>query len=206
MRTPRQKRGQDTWDRLLDAAEELLADEGFEGFTLTAVSRRAGVSNGAIYWRVDSMESLYVAVHQRTVERLRHENAVFDEDPPWAGLGAAEVVTKAVHELSESFRRHTRILRTLILRSGSDPASSQRGATAVRDAAGRFTDRVAGALGAEGCPEPDVVAATIFRVAFGALVARITWPEQEAGPEISWERFVADLSEMASVYAERHVA
>jgi AcrR family transcriptional regulator len=206
VRTPRQKRGQDTWDRLLDAAEELLADEGYEGFTLTAVSGRAGVSNGAIYWRVDSMESLFVAVHERVVARLDAENAIYDEDAPWEGLCAAEVVDRAVHALSDGFRRHERVLRALILRTGSDRAASERGAVAVRDAAGRFTGRVARALAAEGCREPDVVAATIFRVAFGALTARITWPEQEAGPEISWERFVEDLCEMASVYAARHLA
>jgi len=205
VRTPRQKRGQDTWDRLLDAAEDLLAEQGFDGFTLTAVSRRAGVSNGAIYWRVDSMESLFAAVHERVIERLRRQDAVYDDDTRWAGLTATEVAGAAVHELSESFRRHRAILRALVLRTGSDPASAERGAAAVREASERFVSRVAGALAAEGCDEPDVVAATIFRVAFGALTARITWPEQEAGPRISWRRFVEDLREMASVYAERHL-
>jgi AcrR family transcriptional regulator len=164
------------------------------------------VSNGAIYWRVDSMDSLFTAVHERVIERLRRENAVYDDDAPWAGLPATAVVTAAVYELSESFRRHRAILRALILRTGSDPASSERGAAAVRQASALFVSRVARALAAERCDEPDVVAATIFRVAFGALTARITWPEQEAGPKISWKRFVDDLSEMASVYAERHLA
>jgi AcrR family transcriptional regulator len=205
VRTPRQKRGQDTWERLLDAAEQVLAEDGFDGFTLTAVSRRAGISNGAIYWRVDSMDSLFAAVHDRVIGRLREENAVYDDDRPWAGLTATEVAAAAVAELAGSFRRHRAILRALVLRSGSDPASSQRGAAAVREASERFVARVAAALAAAGCDEPDVVAATIFRVAFGALTYRISWPEQEAGPRISWKRFVADLGEMASAYAERHL-
>jgi hypothetical protein len=89
------------------------------------------------------------------------------------------------------------------LRAGSDEAAAQRGAAAVRAAQIGFIAHMAPRLASAGCAEPDVVAASIFRVAFGALVARITWPEQQAGPDIPWRRFVEDLGEMAAAYASR---
>lgn len=205
VRTPRQKRGKDTWERLLEAAEDLLAKKGPDGFTLTAVSEWAGVSNGAIYWRVDSIETLFVAVHRRVIERMVAENAIFDDDAAWEGLSATQVVTAAVRAQSEIFRRNAAILRALILRGGPDRGAAERGSAAVRHESERFTARVAAALAANGCREPDLVAATIFRVTYGSLLTRITWPEQEAHPKISWERFVGDLSEMACAYAERRL-
>ena len=49
IRPPLQRRSQESLERVLQAGFELLKEEGFEGFTLQTVSRRAGVSMGSIY-------------------------------------------------------------------------------------------------------------------------------------------------------------
>jgi AcrR family transcriptional regulator len=206
VRTPRQKRAQASWEKLLDAAEDLLADEGHAGFTAAALSRRSGISNGGIFWRVDSMDALFVAVHERMIERLATEQAAALADADrWSGLGLEAFVAEAVRVQAELFERHGPLLRTMVLRTGSDPVASERGAAAVREAGSGFIAHLAPRLAAEGCPEPEVVAATIFRTCFGALVSRITWPEQQGEPGVSWARFVDDVSEMAAAYAARHV-
>jgi AcrR family transcriptional regulator len=207
VRVPRQKRALASWERLLDAAEELLADDGHTAFTAAALSRRSGISNGGIFWRVDSMDALFVAVHTRFIERVGAEQAEALADAArWAGLDLEAYVAESVRVQAQPFEREGRLLRALVLRTGSDPVAAERGAAAVRAAGDAFVAHLAPRLGEAGCAEPEVVAATIFRVSFGALVSRITWPEQQGGPEIPWGRFVDDLCEMAAAYAARHTA
>ena len=133
VRVPRQKRAQASWEKLLDAAEDLLADEGHTGFTAAALSKRSGISNGGIFWRVDSMDALFVAVHQRMIDRLAAEqDAVLADEAHWAGLALEAYVAEAVRVQAALFERHGALLRTMVLRTGSDPVAAERGAAAVR--------------------------------------------------------------------------
>jgi AcrR family transcriptional regulator len=204
VRPPRQKRGQASLDRLLDAAEALLAEQGMDGFSIAALSQRSGLSNGAIYWRVDSLESLFVAVHERLIDRLRSEHYAYDDPARWTGLSVEEFVANAVRMEADIFRRHAAALRILALSTATDAAASARGTHAVRDTEHRFRDHVKPRLQADGCSDPAIIAITVFRVAFGALINRITWPDQQADPPIPWQRFVDDLCHMTSAYAADH--
>ncbi len=201
VRPPRQKRGQASLDRLLDAAEAVLADRGTEGFSIAALSERSGMSNGAIYWRVDSLETLFVAVHERLIDRLRGEHDAYDDPAPWRELSVEEFVSRAVRIESDIVRRHAGALRVIALSAATDPAASTRGTRAVRDTENRFRDHLQPRLIAAGCADAHLVATTIFRIAFGALINRVTWPDQQANPEIPWRRFVDDLCHMTSAYA-----
>jgi AcrR family transcriptional regulator len=57
-------------DRLLQAAREVLADEGLEGLTLRAIARRAGVSHGAPLRHFPTLASLLAALATEGFERL----------------------------------------------------------------------------------------------------------------------------------------
>jgi len=206
VRQPRQKRGQVSWERLLDAAEELLADAGLDGFTTAELSRRSGISNGAIYWRVSSMDALFVAVHERFLQRVAEEHAPLEDAGAWKDLAVEELVERAVRLEAAVFERHPGMLRALALRTATDPAAAERGAEGVRTAGARFAARVGGRLAEAGCDDADVVAASIFRTVFGTLIARVTWPEQQGEPEIPWARFVDDIATMAGAYATRACA
>jgi AcrR family transcriptional regulator len=206
VRAPRQKRAQASWAKLLDAAEELLADAGYDGFTVAALSRRSGMSNGGIFWRVESMDALFVAIHERLIGRLRSEQtAALAAADRRSGEALEPFVQETVRALAVLFKRHGRLLRPMVLRAGSDAAAAERGSAAVRESHAQFVAHMAPRLAAAGCRDPDIVGASIFRISFGALVARITWPDHQQLPHIPWERFVDDLAEMAAGYATRHV-
>jgi AcrR family transcriptional regulator len=197
VRTPRQKRGQASFERLLDVAEEVLAEEGYAGLTIAALRER-GISNGAIYWRVDSMESLFVAVHERFLKRVADEHDAYADPARWEGLDLAEFVVQSIRVEASVFERHAGFLRTLVLHAGVDEASNERGARAVREEARRFVDHVAPRLRDDGVAAPEATATTIFRVVFGALLTRVAWPEHQGGADLPWEDFVHQLCEMAA--------
>lgn len=108
---------------------------------------------------------------------------------------------QAVTQLASVFEHHTGLLRTLILRTGTDPDAAERGASAVRDTGSRMTGRISAAMAIAGRRDPELAAAMIFSTAFGALLSRITWPEQQPDPDVPWERFVSELSELCVAYA-----
>ena len=68
-------RRSDTHDRILDAALELFAEEGFLGTTISAVERKVGLAagTGSLYRHFASKEALLQAAVQREVERVMAE-------------------------------------------------------------------------------------------------------------------------------------
>ncbi len=172
-----------------------------EGLSVSALSERAGLSNGAIYWRFETIDALVQSVHQRIVERLQQEHAFYDHAARWQDLSAADLVAAAVREEADLFRRHADPLRVLVLASASNAALAARGADAVQWAERRFAEHVTPALAAAGASEPKFLAVVIFRVAYGAFAVRVIWPEQQREPEVPWESFVGAVADMA----HRHV-
>lgn len=74
-------------ERLLQAAREVVADDGLEGLTLRAIARRAGVSHGAPLRHFSSLASLLAAVGADGFARLI---ATVDDHLAEADADAAE--------------------------------------------------------------------------------------------------------------------
>src|SRR5215475_11693621 len=66
--SPPERRGEQTRERILDAAEALFADRGFEGAALRDVAARVGIRTPSLYNHFPSKEALYAAVLERVVE------------------------------------------------------------------------------------------------------------------------------------------
>src|SRR5690606_28170896 len=56
--TPVQQRGADRITQLLDAAAELIDDQGIDGLTTTAVAARSGSSVGVVYRYFPNIQAL----------------------------------------------------------------------------------------------------------------------------------------------------
>src|SRR5207237_189464 len=110
VRPPQQQRSRESFERVLEAAVDLLETEGYAGFTLAEVSRRARVSIGSIYARVSSKDDLFYAIHERVMAQIGVENEVFSDLTRWQGLPTRRLVMEAVRELAEPFRAHAEIL------------------------------------------------------------------------------------------------
>jgi len=62
-----------TKERILDAAEDLFAEQGFAGASLRAVTRTAGVNLAAVNYHFGSKEALFHAVVARCVAPVNQE-------------------------------------------------------------------------------------------------------------------------------------
>jgi len=61
------KRGQATRDRIVAAARQLFAEQGFDGTTTAAIAERAGVAEGTIFRHFASKRELLLATTVVTV-------------------------------------------------------------------------------------------------------------------------------------------
>lgn len=67
----RQKRGQVTYDALIDTAFKMLAEREFDDISVAELAQNAGYSVGAFYARFRSKDELFEAMVQRHVQNRR---------------------------------------------------------------------------------------------------------------------------------------
>src|SRR4029079_7251189 len=72
------RRGTRSREAVLDAAERLIAEHGYEGATVSARVREAGIPASSIYHYFGSKEGVLLAVMERGAERFFDELPVAD--------------------------------------------------------------------------------------------------------------------------------
>ena len=75
-----------TRNALLDAAQELMLDEGYAAVTTRRIATKAGVNSALVYYYFDSLDGLFIALVQRGAEHSmrRLTQALASEQPLWA--------------------------------------------------------------------------------------------------------------------------
>ena len=80
-RTPQQARSQQRVEEILQAASDLLIEEGYEGLTTSAIAKRAGISVGSLYQFFANKEAVLQALAERYLEKMALLNeTVFTPD------------------------------------------------------------------------------------------------------------------------------
>jgi AcrR family transcriptional regulator len=71
---------------LLDAAEQLMLEEGYAAVTSRRVAARAGLNAGLVYYYFGVMDDLFLAVFQRRAEWMlqRQSEALSSDQPLWS--------------------------------------------------------------------------------------------------------------------------
>ena len=80
--------GERSRERILDAAERLLAERGFSGTGIAAISRESGLPASSLYWFFTSKQDLAIAVIERAADRWLHSFETPAEDPSLRGFFA----------------------------------------------------------------------------------------------------------------------
>ena len=95
--------------RLLDAALAELREHGYEGTSLQAIARRAGLTKGAIYWSFRDKRDLFVALVEERIDAPVRELMAVTENAP-TDMATAPVVSEGVARL---VREHPELLVVL---------------------------------------------------------------------------------------------
>jgi AcrR family transcriptional regulator len=121
------RRGMRSRERVLDAAERVMAEEGFEATTLVRVVAESGIPESSVYHYYGSKDGILLAVMERGADRF------FAGLPdPDRRLGSArehlgQVVSAAVERLQE----HPSFLRLLIVFAIQPPRTNNGEVAAV---------------------------------------------------------------------------
>ena len=121
VRPPQQARSQETLVRILDAAEALVAEKGFEDTPVAEIARRAGSSVGAFYTRFKDKDGLLHALYDRYYEQAIATADDALEPTRWDRDAIPEIVESVVGFLVEIYREHRGLIRAFVVRNHSDP-------------------------------------------------------------------------------------
>lgn len=99
----------DSKDAILDAAQELIAQHGYAGFSIRDLSRESGLAKGTIYHHFQDKREIYRHVMERDLFQLsaRMQEAVADADDPVVWL---RCFVRAFLQQAEERRSHIRSL------------------------------------------------------------------------------------------------
>ena len=133
-KSPRQKRSRESLERLLEAAEDHIRQNGYESLTINGVVSSIGLSVGAFYARFPDKTALLHALQDRFHARLEariREQMIAEAGP---ALTLADTVYRAVDVLIRNVvgeRELSRAFMTLsvqdpILRAGGERINRQR--------------------------------------------------------------------------------
>ena len=105
------RRGMRSRDHVLDAAERVMAEQGFEAATVARVVEEAGIPLSSVYHYYGSKDGILLAVMERGAERF------WADLPGWnRRIGRpAEHLRTVLSTAAETLERHPNFLRLLIV-------------------------------------------------------------------------------------------
>jgi len=200
VRPPLQRRSQESFERVLQAGFQVLQEEGFEGFTLQRVSRRAGVSIGSIYARVPSREALIMAIYDRVMS-WAHEHRAVEVLAEREDLTPRQRVEAVVIETANTMLGHADVLRVWMRQAPLHPEILQRGAEVSQVEAQVFSRAILKHRGEIAHPDPELATDVAFRLVYCAVARRITHgPRFESTRALSDERLVREIARATADY------
>ena len=192
---PRQSRSQETLDRILDAAECVLADKSFSEATLAEIVDKAGVTVGAFYRRFPDKDALLHHLDERFFGEM-HVKADDLLDPArWEGASCSDILRELTRQAVELYRDRRGVLRSLFLRARVDAV--------LRDSArlvnAHFMERLQTVLMPRVAemrhPEPSRAISLGFIVLLGAIRETVlfgeVWPDSARVSDEELERELA---------------
>jgi AcrR family transcriptional regulator len=170
-----QERSRRTRDRLLDAAEAVLARDGLDGATVPAIARKAGVAVGSVYRRFPDKDALMRGVYERFFRDGTAINRWGLAPEQWQGMDAATAVRHLVAGMVRGYRLKKPLWRALLLygETHADPEFRRR-ALELREETFRLVGDLIVARATEvGHPRPRdavVFALSVMRMALQGFV------------------------------------
>ncbi|MGJ5179277.1 TetR/AcrR family transcriptional regulator [Bradyrhizobium oligotrophicum] len=116
-RAPRQARGRERREQLLDAAAALIAESGLAAVSMHAAAERAGASIGSVYHFFRDKDQMLDALAERHDAELQpaFDRVLQRTDADWIAMPPAEIIEQLIGWAIRYFVRHPDALATLDL-------------------------------------------------------------------------------------------
>ena len=133
------RRGVKSRALVLDAAERVMAEHGFDAATVARVVEEAGIPMSSVYHYYGSKDRILLAVMERGADHF------FDDLPRWERrVGRpAEHLARVISSAVETLERHPNFLRLLIVLATQPPAGDD---SEIPDVIRRIRRRALGLL------------------------------------------------------------
>ncbi|WP_350353324.1 TetR/AcrR family transcriptional regulator [Microbacterium sp. A8/3-1] len=200
---PQQDRSRESLERVMEAGLEVLAEGGWQEFTIARVCERAGVSVGMIYRRFHGREDLLIALQDRWLESAAAGvAALLSDEPVWARLGPRDALHRAIMAFIEVMRGEEDRTRVLGAQSALDSEMLARLARISHAYSDWFRTVMLRFSDAMPHDDPTAAADFTFRMVFDMTIRRITHGDDYAtGSSVGdWDRFGERLTDVGTSY------
>ncbi len=197
---PQQARSQETLDRILDAAEQLIAAKGVDDAPIAEIVRRAGSSVGAFYTRFRDKDGLVHALYERYYEQAV---ATADEslDPArWEGAGIAEILSAVIRFLVSIYRDQVGLIRAFVVRNHTRPEFQARQERLSHHVNERLSALLLARADEIRHPDPGTGAAFGLTLVLSTLESTILFGEMRSVLTLSDDALAAELTRACLAY------
>lgn len=195
IRPARQARSQETQDRLLDSAEALIGEKGFDDVSVAEIAGHAGFSVGAVYSRFRDKDALLQCLQERFADEVRATADTAFDPASWEGTGIAEIAREGATFSVQIHRERSGLLREVLSRAHGDPETAERVELLVAFVARRLRVLLLERAHEIRHPEPEVAVDFVGRLLLGILKEAILFGGPGTyGIPSSDERLAAELT------------
>jgi len=129
VRAPKQSRSQESFDRILAAAEEILETKPLNEVRLAEIADRAGLTTGAIYARFDGKAALFECLERQVRSDLNEaiQGALSSIEPE---TRLRERVALLLLSVGRFYRERRGGVRAIVMTAATDPETQRRRAEA----------------------------------------------------------------------------
>lgn len=196
-RPPLQGRSRASYERMMEAAEQLLSQGESADFTLSDVAKLAKVAVGTIYGRFENKEAIVYAVQERALERIEERQKALVEAALAETDSLRALVSRFVDEIADLLREHGVILRPLMHRAATDHVVAATGKQSFMRSAALTYAALLSRRSEIGHEDPEHAVEAGYAM-FYAMIARYLGfgSSLEVAGEGDWSRLKQDIATM----------
>lgn len=196
-----QTRSQETLERILDAAEELISERGFDSATVSEIVRRAKSSVGALYARFNDKDSLLACLHERFCDQAMATAELALDPARWQGASIADIFATAMPFLVHTYYMKRGLIRAFIVRGSTDQVFAERAGRNGRDISEKLIDLLLARRDEIKHPDPVLAVDFALRITFDTLDQATLYADiQRTKIKYSPEQLAEELSRMFLSY------
>ncbi|MFW6050934.1 MAG: TetR/AcrR family transcriptional regulator [Myxococcota bacterium] len=192
---PKQARSEQTQQRLLAAAEGLIADRGLAQVSIADIVRRARSSVGGFYARFRDKDELLLALHERFIAQLDARLEERSRPERWEGASLAEIVRPVIAEIVDVYFEKQKLIAAFTARAFHSPDTARQGLSFRRRLVARFSALALTRRDEIGHPDPERAVSIGLQMLLGLMSQMVMIGELRAGGQpLDQDEITAELT------------